>query len=79
VSTSSRMRLLDTSTYTLHEFFGYNVPPYVILSHRWDDEEVTFQDLREGLGPKMQGWGKIVGCCKQAIGDGFEYAVSMMF
>lgn len=73
------MRLLDTSTYRLHEFNGYDVPPYVILSHRWEDEEVTFQDLRDGQGPEMQGWGKLVGCCKQARIDGFKYAVSIIF
>jgi hypothetical protein len=70
------MRLLNTSTYKVHEFFGYDVPPYVILSHRWEDEEVTFQDLREDRGSDMQGWGKIMGCCKQAIRDGFEFVVS---
>lgn len=70
------MRLLNTSTYKLHEFFGYDVPPYVILSHRWEREEVTFQDLRDGQRSEMQGWRKIVGCCKQAIGDGFEYVAS---
>jgi hypothetical protein len=38
------MRLLNTTTLQLHEFFG-KVPGYAILSHSWEKEEVTFQDL----------------------------------
>ncbi len=73
------MRLINTSTYKLYEFFGFGIPPYAILSHRWQDEEVTFQGLRDGRGSAMQGWIKIVGRHKQAIEDGFEYAVSTAF
>jgi hypothetical protein len=42
------MRLLDVSTYTLHTFYGDDIPPYAILSHTWlrDDEEVTFADIQ---------------------------------
>ena len=71
--------MLDTSTYKLHEYLGHDIPPYGILSHRWENEEVTFQDLRHGLGPERQGWRKIVGCCKHAIGDRIDYVVSTMF
>ena len=42
------MRLLDTSSLSLHEFSGNSVPHYAILSHRWAGEEVTFQDLKTG-------------------------------
>jgi hypothetical protein len=73
------MKLLNTSTLKIHEFVGDKIPPYVILSHRWEEEEVTFRDLQDGRGSLMQGWGKITGCCKQAIEDGFEYAVSTIF
>jgi hypothetical protein len=38
------MRLLNTSTLTLHEFIGDAIPGYTILSHRWEGEKVTFQD-----------------------------------
>ncbi|KAK4574948.1 hypothetical protein LTR86_000798 [Recurvomyces mirabilis] len=37
------MRLLNTSTLKLQEFFV--PPPYVILSHRWSDEEVSYEDF----------------------------------
>ncbi|KAE9374308.1 HET-domain-containing protein [Stipitochalara longipes BDJ] len=68
------MRLLNASTLKLHEFFGDSIPPYAILSHRWEEQEVTFQDLQDGRGHRMKGWSKIIGCCQQAVEDGFEYA-----
>jgi hypothetical protein len=69
------MRLLHTEKLVLDEFFGSNIPLYAILSHRWESEEVTFQDLNASRGPPMRGWSKIVGCCKQAREDGFEWVV----
>jgi hypothetical protein len=72
------MRLLNASDLTLHEFFGSNVPKYAILSHRWENEEVTFQDLRGGRGPGMAGWSKVEGCCAQAVLDGWDYVVSIL-
>ncbi|KAK5698752.1 hypothetical protein LTR97_006400 [Elasticomyces elasticus] len=36
------MRLLDTHTLELHEFT--QPPAYAILSHRWSNEEVTYED-----------------------------------
>lgn len=68
------MRLLNTSTLELEEFFGDDVPDYAILSHRWESEEVTFQDVKAGRGVNMAGYSKIVGCCKQAKADGWQYA-----
>ncbi|TDZ31943.1 Vegetative incompatibility protein HET-E-1 [Colletotrichum spinosum] len=41
------MRLINTSTLALEEFFGDSVPPYAILSHTWGPEEVTFQDWQD--------------------------------
>jgi hypothetical protein len=69
------MRLVHTITFELHEFFEKQIPFYAILSHRWEEEEVTFQDLRDGRGPEMKGWNKIQGCCAKAASDGFDYAV----
>ncbi|KAF5363083.1 hypothetical protein D9758_012621 [Tetrapyrgos nigripes] len=39
------MRLLNTRTLRVREFFTY-IPRYAILSHTWEDEEVTFQDIQ---------------------------------
>jgi hypothetical protein len=70
------MRLLHTKTFKLHESVGDDVPLYAILSHRWEDEEVIFSDLEAGKAKKRRGWEKIVGCCKQARDDGFQFIVS---
>ena len=69
------MRLLDTTTLELHEFMG-STPHYAILSHRWEDEEVSFQDLSSAKVSSMKGYLKIFRCCEQARSDGWEYAVS---
>ena len=69
------MRLLHTETFELKEFLGDNIPEYAILSHTWDEEEVTFQDMSAGLAKeKKLGWRKIQFCCKQAVQDGFSWA-----
>ncbi|KAE8451256.1 hypothetical protein EG329_004421 [Mollisiaceae sp. DMI_Dod_QoI] len=68
------MRLIDTSSLTLHDFFGTDIPEYCILSHRWETEEVTFRDLQAKKGDEMKGYSKILGCCKQAVLDGWQYA-----
>lgn len=40
------MRLIATDTLELHEFYGSRIPEYAILSHRWGEHEVSFQDLQ---------------------------------
>jgi hypothetical protein len=72
------MRLIHTKTYKLVEFFGESIPFFAILSHRWEAEEVTYLDLRDGLDGRvaqMKGWYKIRGCCAEASRNGFDYAV----
>ncbi|KAM5355593.1 hypothetical protein ACJ41O_002239 [Fusarium nematophilum] len=61
------MRLINTRTLEMEEFLGDRVPRYVILSHTWGDEEVTFDDWQqpETSGAKM-GWAKITGACEAA-------------
>jgi len=72
------MKLLNTTTYHLKEFFDDAIPPYAILSHCWETEEVLFQDLdpSHGItarGLAKKGWSKIAGCCQQGLRDGFDY------
>jgi hypothetical protein len=43
------MRLLNVDTMKMEEFFDGTVPPYVILSHRWGPEEVSFQEWNRVL------------------------------
>ncbi|KAN0119347.1 HET domain containing protein [Hyaloscypha variabilis] len=67
------MRLLKTNTIELHEYFDAQIPPYAILSHRWEDGEVTLQKLQSGEGIQMLGYRKILKCCEQAARDGWDY------
>jgi hypothetical protein len=73
------MRLLDTATLEIHEYFGSQIPFYAILSHRWGDGEVTLQDLKSEGRVDLAGWTKITGCCSQARKDGWEYAVCVIY
>ena len=42
------MRLLKTSTFELEEILDeYKLPQYAILSHRWEGEEMTLQELEQ--------------------------------
>ncbi|KAK0105206.1 hypothetical protein ONS95_004399 [Cadophora gregata] len=68
------MRLLHAKTFKLHSFYGRDIPSYAILSHRWSDPEVVFQDLESVNGVEIARTNvKISGCCAQAARDGYEY------
>ena len=67
-----KMRLLNTSTLKLVEFYG-EIPPFAILSHTWEKEEVTFDDLPQEHAKNMRGYDKISNCCSLACSDGYEY------
>ncbi|KAH0491236.1 hypothetical protein TgHK011_002674 [Trichoderma gracile] len=67
------MRLLNTSTLKPQEFEYGNIPQYAILSHRWGKEEITLQDLEQGITDNA-GFKKVQQCCERAKRDGFEYA-----
>ncbi|KAB8211678.1 ankyrin repeat-containing domain protein [Aspergillus parasiticus] len=59
------MRLLntkpsDTGNFIIEEFFG-EPPPYAILSHTWQEMEVTFQDITTGVIDK-KGFKKVKDC-----------------
>lgn len=66
------MRLLNTRTRKLEEFFEKDVPNYAILSHTWGKDEIIFNDFDAELGPRRSS-AKIEGCCAQALSDGLEY------
>ncbi|KAL2259925.1 hypothetical protein VTK26DRAFT_6239 [Humicola hyalothermophila] len=69
------MRLLKTDTLELVEFVG-RPPPYVILSHTWGPEEVTYEDLMllpKAILAKKAGYAKLIGCASKAAADGYEY------
>jgi hypothetical protein len=68
------MWLINTETLQLEEFFEADAPPYAILSHTWEKDEVTFQEFRSGQDINKAGHQKIKGCCLQATNDGYQYA-----
>ncbi|KAH8680808.1 heterokaryon incompatibility protein-domain-containing protein [Xylariales sp. PMI_506] len=71
------MRLLDTHTKTLvsETFYEPDLPKYAILSHTWESDEVSFQDMdAPDKARKKRGWSKISRACDQARQAGFDYA-----
>jgi hypothetical protein len=68
------MRLINTSTLEIHEFPGDSDKQYAILSHTWDEEECTFQDMSSPSVKLKKGFAKIEFCCKQAAQDSLEWA-----
>lgn len=70
---SDTMRLLDVRTLEVKEW-GPSPPRYAILSHRWGDEELSFQDMHTDRAPSMKGYSKILGLCRKAAELGLEHA-----
>ncbi|KAK3305078.1 uncharacterized protein B0T15DRAFT_383696, partial [Chaetomium strumarium] len=72
------MRLLERNAagdIRLTKFFTSNVPRYAILSHTWgtEEEEISFQDLMDGIGENKVGYNKIRFCGDQAWRDGLQF------
>jgi ankyrin repeat protein len=71
------MRLLNTTTFELHNFSHDAVPrQYAILSHIWgkEEDEISFRDIQEGrIKEAASRPTKLEGCCKIAKKDGYEY------
>ncbi|KAI1356160.1 heterokaryon incompatibility protein-domain-containing protein [Xylaria sp. FL0043] len=71
------MRLIQCHTLELQEFSGPRIPPYAILSHTWQDGEITFAEFLHGVkggeNAAANGWRKITQTCKLAIAEGYEY------
>ncbi|KAK4665508.1 hypothetical protein QC763_0063180 [Podospora pseudopauciseta] len=69
------MRLLNTRTLAFKQFFGRR-PPYAILSHTWDGEEVSHQDVRDQI-PSLQskqGYRKLQESCRIAAEQRLDWA-----
>lgn len=61
------MWLINTRTLGLEFILKPETKPYVILSHTWEDEEVTFQEMTNLQGVrKKKGFAKIKMTCKLA-------------
>ncbi|KAI0436111.1 heterokaryon incompatibility protein-domain-containing protein [Xylaria telfairii] len=71
------MRLIQCDALQLRDFPRSETPPYAILSHTWQDEEVTFTEFSQGAPVGTEAapdrWEKITQTCKLAIAQGYEY------
>ena len=66
------MWLVNAMTLRLEEFISHEIAPeYVILSHTWGREEVSYQELsqepRSESTQQKPGYAKIVNCCRLAM------------
>lgn len=71
------MWLIEVTDLILTQFMTEDErPKYAVLSHRWTDEEVTFQEFQNiaaGGIWNRRGFRKIERCCEQARLDGFTH------
>ncbi|KAI0190637.1 heterokaryon incompatibility protein-domain-containing protein [Xylaria flabelliformis] len=72
------MRLINTDTLDLEEFYGTEIPKYAILSHTWlRREEVTFQEwLKRNTDTSVRaksGYAKILAACRLARKSSLEW------
>ncbi|KAI5358153.1 Putative heterokaryon incompatibility [Septoria linicola] len=72
------MWLLEAKSQRLVHFMDDRVVlcKYAVLSHTWQDEEVTFQDMQHApaLARQKHGYEKIDKVCQQAIADSLPFA-----
>jgi Heterokaryon incompatibility protein (HET) len=69
------MRLINTRTLEVKEFPADRRPRYAILSHRWLDEEISFQQIQNPRSHSwMKGFEKVAGFCEEAARNGFDWA-----
>jgi Heterokaryon incompatibility protein (HET) len=69
------MWLLNTRDSELQWFMPENRPAYAILSHTWNDSEISFKDMRkkpEAQKSRLE-FSKIRGACVQAIERGLDW------
>ncbi|KAL9625300.1 MAG: hypothetical protein Q9160_000702 [Pyrenula sp. 1 TL-2023] len=69
------MRLINTRTLSLEHFGEDDVPPYAILSHRWEDEEISYEEmiLASPTVRKRRGYLKILAFCRAAWSHGLSH------
>lgn len=69
------MRLLDVKSLQLEEFVTQRAPKYAILSHTWEDEEISFKEMSDlpSESRTKKGYKKIIATCRVALQDGYDY------
>ncbi|KAK4450839.1 heterokaryon incompatibility protein-domain-containing protein [Podospora aff. communis PSN243] len=69
------MWLINTTTLQLEFFNDADDVAYVILSHTWGAEEITFSDMDDlATAKSKEGWHKIQQTCKIASTHGYRFA-----
>jgi len=78
--TGARIRLLQRlpggDIQLTGPFADDRVPAYAILSHRWEsdaEQEVSYQDMIQGVGREKKGFQKLRFCAEQASEDHLEH------
>jgi hypothetical protein len=66
------MRLTHSQRFELREFVRNWIPKCVILSHMWGEEEVSFEDIRNGTAKKRKEYDELKGAYEQASRDEYE-------
>lgn len=66
------MRLLRVSSVTFEEYFEPNIPPYAILSHRWEDDEILYGDILARKFTHKKAYEKFKYTCDQAVKEKLE-------
>jgi len=69
------MRLLHTETLHLHEFQDNKIPKYAILSHTWEDEELSYHDIVAPVAnlATKKGYAKMSKAALKSKALGYEY------
>jgi hypothetical protein len=68
------MRLINTRTLQLEEFFDASIPKYAILSHTWEKEEILFSDMTDlDTARRKAGFAKLQGACILAASQRCDY------
>lgn len=72
------MRLINTETLEMHEFLPAYIPRYAILSHRWQEEEVSFKQYTKRHKyseiQQLKGFAKVEQFCRIARERQMEWA-----
>jgi len=68
------MRLINTVRLVLEEFRDSDTPPYAILSHRWQKDEVQFEHIGTPAAKERHGYEKLACFCNIAHQHGYLYA-----
>ncbi|KAL8851807.1 MAG: hypothetical protein Q9221_003321 [Calogaya cf. arnoldii] len=68
------MWLINARTLKLEEFWSEELTHYAILSHRWEDGEVSFKDIQQlEVAASKRGFIKIRRSCELALKNNLEY------